>query len=196
MVLSSDGSALYVAGSTTGATTNSNLLGIAYDPATGQRRWVRTFDGPVHGIDFADSIALAPDGSTVYAVGWGHWDSLGDMLTVAFDASTGHRTWVAHYDDPKHKTDHAGYNDAGLSPDGTKLYVLGTDAEHGGDYLTVAYDTATGTELWHQTYDDGDGGYDQQEGLVVNPDGSAVYISGYSFKRHHNFDFATIAYSA
>jgi len=87
------------------------------------------------------------------------WESLGsntgpDYATIAYDAASGDRLWVARYDGPGHTNDSA-YGLA-VSPDGTRLYVTGgsaTIANHSDDYATVAYDTATGKRLWVARYD-------------------------------------------
>jgi DNA-binding beta-propeller fold protein YncE len=195
--LSSDGTGLFATGYRDGASTDTDLLAISYDPATGKRRWVSVFDGPAHGVDDAFSIALNPAGSSVYAVGEGHWNAVrSDLITVAFDSASGERQWVSHYDDPSHLSDWTYYDSAAVSPDGANVYVVGNDAEHGGDIVTVGYDAVTGAELWNERYDDGDGGYDFPVAIAANPDGSAVYVAGQSFKRGHNFDIITIAYAS
>ena len=44
---------------------------------------------------------------------------------------------------------------AGVSPDGSKVFVTGysVGSASGYDYATVAYDASTGSELWVKRYD-------------------------------------------
>ena len=80
-------------------------------------------------ITVAD-LAVSPDGSEVFSVGGVtgstpyHAVALG---TVAYNATTGTRLWVAHY----HSSD-AYSSGIAASPDGSKVFVTGMN-------LTLAY---------------------------------------------------------
>jgi outer membrane protein assembly factor BamB len=81
-----------------------------------------------------------------------------------------------------------------VSPDGASVFVTGSS---GGsvsyDYATIAYDAATGAELWTQRYDEASA-KDVATALVVSPDGTEVFVTGRG--RDYGDNFATIAYDA
>jgi DNA-binding beta-propeller fold protein YncE len=109
------------------------------------------------------------------------------------DAKT---AWVAHYGFAD------GVNGSSValaaSPDGSKLYVLeGSDdsAMLGGariaDYVTVAYDAATGARLWAAPYRPSKGA-NRAYGLAVGSDGSRVFVTG----DNSIGEAATVAYNS
>lgn len=67
--VSSDGSALVLAGTGASEATKFDLVTLELDPATGAERWVKRLDGPRHHHDWAKSIALGPDGFRVFVAG-------------------------------------------------------------------------------------------------------------------------------
>ena len=75
-----------------------------------------------------------------------------------------------------------------MSPAGGRVYVTGfRDDVTNRDYATLAYRASSGGTLWHAFYDqDKDGA----SALAVNPNGSAVYVSGMS-----GADITTVSYS-
>src|SRR5438445_262906 len=80
------------------------------------------------------------------------------------------------------------------SQDGTRVFVTGYSAHGSGafDLATVAYDAATGAQLWVARHDNGIG-----VALTVSPDGSRVYVTGAVRKRPNSWnDMATVAYDA
>lgn len=87
-----------------------------------------------------------------------------------------------------------------MSPDGATVYVTGDSQSGPGpstrDYLTVAYDAATGDELWTARYNGP--GDDQDIALAVHAaaDGASVYVTGESGGEGTGSDYATVAYDA
>jgi hypothetical protein len=59
------------------------------------------------------------------------------------------------------------------------------------DYVTIAYDSASGTQLWLSRYDAG--GNDLPLGLGLSPDGSRLFVTGNS-QRGEAFDATTVGY--
>jgi putative pyrroloquinoline-quinone binding quinoprotein len=196
VVVSPDGSEVFITGYSDGGPTRDDYATVAYDASTGAVRWGRRYDGPGHNIDDASSITVTPDGSAVYVTGYSVGaQSLGDYATVAYDAATGSSLWLARYDGPAGDIDSA--HAIGVSPDGSKVFVTGHSDEGGSsryDYATLAYDATAGTALWEQRYD-GPFGSDLALSLGVSADGSRVFITGWSAGSNYS-DWATVAYEA
>jgi hypothetical protein len=194
------GHRVYVTGTSSGD-GGPDYSTAAYSAATGARRWAARYDGPANGVDSAGSVAVSPGGGRVYVTG----SSLGtttswDYATVAYSAATGARLWVARYD-----TGGAdGARAVAVSPDSSTVYVTGTSVTgdagpcSGYAYDTVAYNAATGTQLWAACWADS-GGFDVAAALAVSPDGARVYVTGearngISCDRCANY--GTVAYDA
>lgn len=182
------------------AVTLSLSFPIAQTQATVAGRqpvWVNTYDGPARGGDAAEAMVASPDGSMVYVTGSSDEDDSynpdDDYATVAYEVATGLQVWSQRYDGPESLDDEA--TAIAVSPDGTKVFVTGRSfADYSGsldDYATIAYDAATGAELWVERYEGLDVGYDDANAIVADPDGTTVYVTGIS-----DADFATIAYQA
>jgi hypothetical protein len=181
--LSPDGSTVYVTGyggDGSGVHTGRYRAGtVAYDAATGSQIWAVN-DDTIDTLagDTKVSLGVDPDGSRVFISGddctsypsctWG---------TVAYDAATGARDWVSHYD-----AGGRGFSaDLAVSPDGSGLYITGqmqmpcyagcTSREQ--DAPLVSYDLATGDERWATTFPNNSG-----SALAVSPDGASVYLAG------------------
>ena len=190
LVVSPDGSTLYVTGYSGSDQTADDYVTIAYDAATGAKRWKKRFDRGVHNEDIPFGIALSPDGSRVFVTGYstGGNPSRSDYETLAYDAATGTKLWRQSYDGYGHFT--AGEAIA-VSPDGRKVFVSGrSDDVTTSDDVTFAYDTATGSVLWSRTDRNA-------EGLAeaVSPDGSMLFVAGFRYTTTTSDDFETIAYA-
>ena len=99
--------------------------------------------------------------------------------------------WGAFYDGPRSGLDLA--NAMAVSPDGSRVYVTGSS--HGtktsnSDYATVAYDAASGRQVWVARYNGPGNGNDFAGGLAVSPDGARVFVTGYSFDLSTSYDYA------
>ena len=62
------------------------------------------------------------------------------------------------------------------------------------DYATIAYNAATGAQLWVKRYNGPGNKDDHATSVVVSPGGGTVYVTGES--RNQLSDYATVAYSA
>jgi PQQ-like domain len=176
--LSPDGSTVFVTGTTPLAvgSTRGRFTTLAYDASTGAERWVANYPGgssPETGQGTA--LAVSPDGSTLFVTGSSVCpsSSCGDLAfrgysTVAYDAATGTREWVARYGTE------GGARSIGVSPDGSTLFVNGS-AELGGS-ATVAYDPSTGDQLWAVESDDR--APPLPGALSASSDSSMVYVVG------------------
>jgi outer membrane protein assembly factor BamB len=191
------GSKVFVTGSSYGGSTaNYAYATVAYSAATGAQLWAKRYDGPGSGDDQARSAAVSPGGGTVFVTGYTDTSSTTagyDYTTIAYSAATGAQLWLARYNGPGNFTDEA-YSVA-VSPSGSTVYVTGFSygCGCGGlDYATVAYNAATGAQLWVSRYD-GAGRANNAFSVAVSPTTGTVFVTGDS--ADGGFDYATIAYN-
>jgi outer membrane protein assembly factor BamB len=112
VVPSPDGSTVFV----TGNSGQAHFTTVAYNAATGARRWVTRFYGL--GYSQALSSALSPDGSELFVVGYSESAGFavpGHLVIVAYNAGTGATLWVQH---PFNRNSVA--TSAMVSPDGPR----------------------------------------------------------------------------
>jgi hypothetical protein len=217
-ITSPDGSRVYVTGHITTSAGTLDFATIAYDSATGSQLWATTYDGPAGGSDqpyffgTGHQITINADGSTIFVVGLSaRSDGLNDFVTIAYRASDGAQLWVSRYSTAR---DSLGSSLA-LGRDGKRLYVTGYSSlalaappapgAENYDFATIAYDTATGNELWVSRYDGPasfwDIPYAIGVGNVLQSDGSRreeVFVTGRSngaSSDNSAADFATVAYN-
>lgn len=171
----------------------------------GTELWVQRYNGTANRADEARSVAVAPDGSKVFVTGQINLGRVihSDYGTVAYDAATGARLWVARYNGRANGSDDA--RSVAVSPDGSRVFVTGSS--YGGtvtrtDYVTVAYRAADGKRLWAVRYNSGPHGYDGANSVAVNPSGATVFVtgSGYGVATGDGGvvgeDYVTVAYRA
>ena len=116
-----------------------------------------------------------------------------DWATVAYDAVTGTQLWVMPYDGPAHGDDEP----HGIAANGTAVFVTGRIATTVcWDYVTLAYDAATGALLWQMSYNGPANQDDAAYAVGVSPDGTKVYVTGGSVGATPYNDYATVAYDA
>jgi WD40 repeat protein len=175
VVSSPDGGTVFVTGATDTTNKRSHIGTVAYDAATGKRRWVAEYprSGPEHAV--GRLLAVSPDGRRVFvsAVSFCRGATCGDRpfdgyTTVAYDARTGDREWVAQDDSMG-----GGAHDMVVSPDGSRLYVGGS-SEGGLASLVLAYDTATGAEVWRL---ERPAGLVEHSAMNLSADGSTLYFA-------------------
>jgi hypothetical protein len=146
----------------------------------GTQLWAQRFGG-AHISATATSVTASPDKSVVYVTGITTKTAIGlrNEVTVAYNAATGKQLWLARYQGKgRHPRGSAGVPSITVSPDGVTVYVAG-DLARGGhnDYLVLAYNAATGAQLWVASplaY----GSISQYQAAAVSPDSKTVYITG------------------
>lgn len=189
MALSADGARLFVTGSTPRVAATSSvdreLATSAIDLVSGDVIWQAAFeaDGPGR-EDAAVEMALAPDGATIFVAGYGDTSQSSlDIVTLAYDASTGALKWSSRFDGAGHDVDRA----VGIaaSADGTRVFVTGSSTGWlvGVGYVTLAYSADSGTLLWRERFDGGgDGLPDTPSDLATTADGRWVVVTGKSLR--------------
>jgi Tol biopolymer transport system component len=179
------------------AATEAVSSGTALDTSTstlpGSMLWERRYIR--QGNDEPTAVGVSPDGSEVFVTGASAAPATSlDYATVAYDASTGDALWSKRYTRPGSD---AGYA-LGVSPDGSKIFVTGySEGPTGGaDYATLAYDASTGATLWSKRLTGPDDGNDYASELGVSPDGSMVFVTGYTEGSTTRADYTTVAYDS
>jgi putative pyrroloquinoline-quinone binding quinoprotein len=195
LTVSPDGSKVLVAGGANGAVVTA-----AYT-AAGTKLWLKSYTLPGYQVG-TYGIAVAPDGQTVVVTGNAYDENtLGDFLTVAYDAGTGEQLWDERYDRGSMDADEntTSQSDTALgvavSADSGTIFVTGDSEIVLGDMgyfdsLTVAYDAATGDVDWTHVYDGGYGG-EGTRSIGAASDGSAVFITGFSASATYSAAFTS-----
>ena len=197
VAVSPGGTRVFVTGDSQGSGSGLDYATVAYDAATGARLWARRYIGPANGDDSASSVAVSPGGTRVFVTGSSQGSGSGlDYATVAYDAATGARLWVKRYNGPANRDDEAW--SVAVSPGGTRVFVTGDSrgARSGSGYATVAYNAATGAQLWVKRYIGPANGSDLPSSVAVSPGGTRVFVTGSSQGVGSGSDYATVAYSA
>jgi hypothetical protein len=163
----------------------------------GAELWVARYR-PGLGSEDGMSVAASGDGSKVFVTGASQGTETGyDYGTTAYDASTGVLVWASRYNGPGNDDDIAW--SVTTSPDGSKAFVTGSSygADARRDAATIAYDAATGSVQWARRYSGpGPNSWAATQVVAPGPDGSRVFVAGYSFGAGTGQDYATIAYDA
>jgi outer membrane protein assembly factor BamB len=167
---------------------------VAYNAATGAQRWVKTYGAST--IDTgATSMVVSPTGKTVYVTGGSYGSLYGSDLaytTIAYSTASGAQLWVKRY---WNSVDDSA-NSVALNRAGTLVYVTGRSfsAHSSGDYATVAYNAATGAQLWVRRYNGPGNNSDIACCVVVSPANGTVFVTGQSTGATTSLDYLTIAY--
>ncbi len=196
VAVSPDGATVFVTGANYGH--GADYATVAYDAATGAQRWSSRYNGPAKRDDFALSVAVSPDGATVFVTGSSFGgrnraccNSDWDYATIAYNAATGAQRWASRYNGPDNSADRA--SSLAVSPSGATVFVTGTSQ---GDYATVAYNAATGAQRWVRRYNGPASSADLASSVAVSPGGATVFVTGKSRGVTSGLDYATVAYNA
>lgn len=183
----------------------ASLLPIGGARAAGEELWVERYQGPETFADGAEAISISPDGKRIFVTGGVAElgarqivtdETTRDIATVAY-SSDGEQLWARVYEGPG-GLDHA--TGIVVSPDGRTVFVVGSSANEptgiriSSAYVTLAYDTTSGEELWVRRYNPA-GGEDGARAVAVSPDGSSVFVTGASEGPDTGYDLTTVAYA-
>lgn len=184
----------------TGAAGPAAVAAVHADQAAvrGSQLWAQPYNGPGNGTDEASSVVVSPNGRWVYVTGRSAGTNLkGDYATIAYNAVTGAKAWVSRYNGPGNGIDYG--VDVLVSPDGKTVYVSGDTyggKELGREISTIAYNAATGSQLWVSSYDNQDLRNPDATRMAVDPDGSTVFVTGQTEPVNGGRGVLAIAYDA
>jgi hypothetical protein len=193
IAVSPDGTRVFVTGESHIGVRASQFATMSYDTATGDRLWSARYQGPAGGRNAATAIAVSPGGGLVFVTGRSDgFDLNPDYATVAYDAATGKKVWSVRRGPEEGEAEAVAI---GTSPDGSSVFVTGWSFTYGlnPDYLTIAYQAATGERLWESRYV-GPAEDDIPSALGVSPRGDLLYVTGGSVNPTTNLNYATVAY--
>jgi hypothetical protein len=190
--LSPDETTVFVVGNVLGQPYAAGT--VAYDVASGEERWANTWYGLDRLGAMGRAIAISPDGQRVFVAGTVLTPRQTSAFgTIAYRASDGATIWARRHDDaPGHFG--AELNGLLVDPSGTRLFITGRSIGRlsSTDYVTMAFDAASGKKLWVRSYDSGRG-EDVANDVAVDPSGRRIYVTGGSRGRE-GYDYFTIAY--
>jgi hypothetical protein len=204
-LLSHDGSELYVIVNNANDGGDIDWAVVAYDAHTGGQLWRTPYAGiGVGKSDVPKAAALSADGTRLYVTGesGAAADYDADYATVAYaltGVDAGRQLWEQRYDGVgQHLSDRS--HDLAVDVAG-RVIVTGdslrsnTVSNIAMDYATVAYDGATGEQLWASRYS-GPAGSGLHFGTTIatSPVSHVAVVSGQSDGGGHDYDWATLAY--
>jgi PQQ-like domain len=150
--------------------------------------WTARYDRnpSVNSQDPACCLAISRDDSKVFVTGAANDTPTGPPFavdygteTVAYDAMTGQQLWVVRKEWPGATwpppqaiaVDHGG-----------RVIVTGQLSGSQLDFGTVAYDPATGQEIWSEAYGVPEYDFELAKAIVADPHANVVYVTGISGK--------------
>jgi len=166
-------------------------------PAPGGVLWTSLYSATTGGAGSAVAVSLS--GNAVFAAGFvpvgGGTGFATAFATVAYDPTTGSQRWASQYRGPG---DFSTPTAVTVSPDGSKVFVTGSSEGNGTnrDYATVAYNAATGQQLWAKRYNGPVNTGDDPAAIIAAPNGKTVFVTGTSQGVRVGVDYTTIAYDA
>ncbi|MGH2574647.1 MAG: SBBP repeat-containing protein, partial [Ignavibacteria bacterium] len=153
--------------------------------SNGVQQWVQYYDGPGHGIDQAEEIAVDKVGN-IYVTGFS--SQVGnnfDYATIKYSPD-GRELWVRRYGPGGPAT----YVNGMAVDDICNVYITGWNNTNA---VTIKYDSS-GTQLWVKTYSGIVGGTGANS--IALDKYNNVYITGFSFGLYTWRDYFTIKYSS
>jgi PQQ-like domain len=137
--------------------------------------WAQRYAGG-NDFNYASSLAVAPDGKTVFVTGISagpahEGEPYDAFATIAYNTATGDVRWLDRFS-PAQVDNWA--STVVVAPDGQRVFVTGATPI---GYPIVAYDAATGTRLWVRIAPKA-GSVGFLGRLTVSPDSQQVFFTG------------------
>lgn len=187
--LSPSGDLLYVTGESEATKEyDADYATVAYattGPAAGTVVWESRYDAGKQLSDRASDLSVDAEGRVIVTGNSLRNNEVRnvdiDYATIAYDGATGEQLWEARYAGPANDGLHFGRSVA-TSPTGTVAVVSGqsVNAERDSDWMTLAYDTTTGTELWQQRLTTPNHKLEFPMDTAISPDGTRAVVTGVS----------------
>jgi DNA-binding beta-propeller fold protein YncE len=176
-------------------TSTRGIATIRYDAQTGDRLWLRVWNGPDNIQALSRDVVMAPDGQHVFVGGIVYGPDTGYHYAILKYATVGAQSWARRYQGvPGYSEDFL--TSIALTPDGGTVFATGygSDGADDGDFATLAYDAGSGAKLWTRRLDGG--GSDFARSVAVDPTGGTVFVTGSSDGSKSGLDFLTVEYDA
>src|SRR5215472_6780576 len=169
----------------------------------GTALWVRRFTGRTGRSAFGSGVAASPDGLVVYVTGTTGQQLTGKArayTTVAYNSATGAVLWQAHFQGANNHFPFGGPDSREpfitVSPEGSTVFAVGTIPQGAPQtYLILAYNAATGAQLWTAEPVQAAGALALDQPVAVSPDSSTVYVTGSPYGRS-SVAYTTVALNA
>lgn len=187
------GDRVFAVGATPGDGTGDDGVIVAYDAASGVRRWVERLDVE-GGSDEIVDVAANPASSRVHVAATTSGPGLGRDLTVrTFGVAGGDVLWTSHYDELAYDVAEA----IAVSPGGEHVVALAES--HGGlptrtDYLTLSLAADDGAREWTARYNGPEDDFDHPVDIAT--DGETVVATGWTWHSVTSWDYTTVAFDA
>jgi len=173
VAMSSDGTAIYAVGYQYSQSAGGYDAYITRWDANGVLVWQRSIGG--NSSDYFKGVAVSPDGSAIYAVGYQISQAVGsfDAYITCWNASgtlMWQRTIGGNMDDR--------FQAVIVSPNGTSVYAVGQQSSvtYGMNDAYITRWNADGTLVWQRSI--GGASDDCFNGVAVSPDGTTIYAVG------------------
>jgi DNA-binding beta-propeller fold protein YncE len=175
--LSPDATKFIVTGSTSGPLGGPDSATVAYDASDGTELWVARQDGPVSAQDNGEDVVST--GKSVFVTGdvtrcveETSTCSSPKMTTIAYDATSGRRRWLAQY---AMDGDSVVPGQIVASPDGKRIFVT---AFADLDAVTITYTASTGAQRWVVRDRRMAGTAPARDWVGVSADGRTLFVAG------------------
>jgi len=187
--LATDGSGnVYVTGTIIVSYENYDYATIKYYP-DGDTAWVRSYNGPGNGYDYASAITV-DDSGNVYVTGSSVGSGTSYDYAIIKYYPNGNTAWVKRYNGPGNSED---WTRAVALDSSGNVYVTG-----GSDGITTSLDYATikyypnGDTAWVRRYNGEKNLRDRAHAIVVDGSGN-VYVTGFN-ELSTPYDYVSIKY--
>lgn len=182
---------LYTVGESHDGADASDAFILKTEATSGDLVWAKRFSESSRRRPFATaaSVAVTPDGSTLYVSGTRRYDyrGHGDIFLAAFSARTGDRLWARAV----HKGRAHGV-EAEVVSDNQGVYVTGSGRyEDSRRQVITARYSSEGQRIWKRNYGAADT-HEYPSDLAT--DGSRVFVAGMRRVTRRDYDHVTIAY--
>ena len=192
--LACDTGDIYLCGYSNEWGSRMDYVTIKYE--NGRQAWISRYNNASANLDDkAFALALDNYSGSVFVTGESYsTPGRADIVTVRYSGE-GTEQWVARWKNDAFGGLNAGYAIA-LNRSGTTVFVAGEThggTAHNADYITIAYDAASGAQLWQATYNGPGSKVDKVYAIAVAPNGNPV-VTGESDGGTTKADYATIMY--